>query len=53
MRSWDNIHIARQMLHAERLGIIHPVTEKFVEFKAETPEDMKRVRTLLRRLNRS
>jgi len=48
MRNWDNIHIARQMLHAERLGIIHPVTEKFVEFKAETPEDMKRVRTLLR-----
>ncbi|MFZ3064753.1 MAG: RluA family pseudouridine synthase [Nitrospirota bacterium] len=53
MRSWDNIHIARQMLHAERLGIIHPVTERFMEFKAEIPGDMKRVRTLLRRLNRS
>jgi 23S rRNA pseudouridine1911/1915/1917 synthase len=52
MRNWDNIHIARQMLHAERLGIIHPVTERFMEFKAEIPGDMKRVRTLLRRLNR-
>ena len=51
MRNWDNIHIARQMLHAERLGIIHPVTERFMEFKAETPEDMKRVRTLLREKN--
>lgn len=52
MRNWDNIHIARQMLHAERLGIIHPVTERLMEFKAEIPGDMKRVRTLLRRLNR-
>ena len=48
MRNWDNIRIARQMLHAERLGIIHPGTERFMEFKAEMPEDMKRVRTLLR-----
>ncbi len=48
MRNWDNIHIARQMLHAERLGIIHPVTERFMEFKAEAPGDMKKVRTLLR-----
>jgi 23S rRNA pseudouridine1911/1915/1917 synthase len=48
MRNWNNINIPRQMLHAERLGIVHPVTEKFIEFKAETPGDMKRVRTLLR-----
>ncbi len=48
MRNWNNINIPRQMLHAERLGIIHPVTEKFMEFKAEAPGDMKRVQTLLR-----
>ncbi len=49
MRNWNNINIPRQMLHAERLGIVHPVTEKFLEFKTEAPGDMKRVRTLLRR----
>jgi 23S rRNA pseudouridine1911/1915/1917 synthase len=30
----------RQMLHAELLGFIHPVTEKYVEFSASVPEDM-------------
>lgn len=50
MRNWNNINIPRQMLHAERLGIIHPLTERFMEFKAEAPEDMNRVRTLLRRI---
>jgi 23S rRNA pseudouridine1911/1915/1917 synthase len=30
----------RQMLHAELLGFIHPVTGKYVEFSASVPEDM-------------
>ncbi len=47
MRNWNNINIPRQMLHAERLGIIHPVTERFMEFKAEAPGDMKRALSVL------
>lgn len=47
MRNWNNINIPRQMLHAERLGIIHPATEKFMEFKAEAPGDMKRALSVL------
>ncbi len=40
MRNWNNINIPRQMLHAERLGIIHPATERYMEFKAPMPEDI-------------
>ncbi len=36
--------IKRQALHAYLLGFIHPVTKKYVEFKAALPADM---RTLL------
>ncbi len=37
----------RQMLHAGSLGFVHPVTGKALEFHAEPPEDMRRVRELL------
>jgi 23S rRNA pseudouridine1911/1915/1917 synthase len=29
----------RQMLHARRLGIIHPATGRWMEFEASVPED--------------
>ena len=38
---------SRQMLHAGCLGFVHPVTGKALEFHAEPPEDMRRVRELL------
>jgi 23S rRNA pseudouridine1911/1915/1917 synthase len=34
------ISFPRQMLHAELLGFIHPVTGKYLEFLAPVPEDM-------------
>jgi 23S rRNA pseudouridine1911/1915/1917 synthase len=32
--------LERQMLHASILGIIHPITNKPMEFKSEMPDDM-------------
>ena len=41
------ISFPRQMLHAELLGFIHPVTGEYLEFKSPLPEDMeKRIREL-------
>lgn len=37
----------RQMLHAGTLGFVHPVTDEVLEFRAEPPEDMRRVGELL------
>lgn len=39
--------MSRQALHARVLGFEHPVTEKFIRFESEPPEDM---RTLLNHL---
>lgn len=36
-----NISVPRQMLHAEVLGIRHPVTGAYMEFSSPLPEDMK------------
>jgi 23S rRNA pseudouridine1911/1915/1917 synthase len=33
--------LSRQMLHAHKLGIHHPVTKEWMEFKSDPPEDMK------------
>lgn len=32
----------RQMLHAETLGFIHPVTKEYIEFSSPLPEDMEK-----------
>jgi 23S rRNA pseudouridine1911/1915/1917 synthase len=40
--------VKRQMLHAERLGFIHPDSGMPCEFSAPLPEDMKHVLDLLR-----
>lgn len=42
--------IERQALHAYRIGFIHPVTNKAMEFKAEIPEDMFNLITTLRKI---
>ncbi len=42
--------IERQALHAYRIGFIHPVTNKAMEFTAEIPEDMSNLITTLRKI---
>jgi 23S rRNA pseudouridine1911/1915/1917 synthase len=42
------IRIPRQMLHAETLGFIHPVTGKEMLFAAPVPEDMMEILETLR-----
>jgi len=41
---------ARQMLHAESLGFVHPESGVFCEFRAPMPQDMKKVLETLRTL---
>jgi 23S rRNA-/tRNA-specific pseudouridylate synthase len=33
---------SRHMLHAWRLGFFHPITENWLEFEAELPDDFRR-----------
>ena len=40
--------IARQMLHAQTLGFIHPDSENYCEFQAPLPDDMAQILTWLR-----
>ncbi|MBN2034707.1 MAG: RluA family pseudouridine synthase [Deltaproteobacteria bacterium] len=40
--------VKRQMLHAEKLGFIHPDSGQYCEFHAPVPEDMGRVLAMLR-----
>jgi 23S rRNA pseudouridine1911/1915/1917 synthase len=40
----------RQMLHAKRLGFMHPASRKYVEFEAPMAEDMERLIQALRAL---
>ena len=42
--------IERQALHAYKIGFIHPVTNKALEFTAEIPEDMGNLITTLRKI---
>jgi len=42
------VKIPRQMLHSESLGFIHPITKKWVEFKASIPQDMVNLLTEMR-----
>ncbi|MDA3835473.1 MAG: RluA family pseudouridine synthase [Spirochaetales bacterium] len=42
--------VPRQMLHAWRLELIHPVTEKIMLFVSPVPEDMENVMKKLRKL---
>jgi 23S rRNA pseudouridine1911/1915/1917 synthase len=37
------IAFPRQMLHAEMLGFVHPVSGEYMEFSSPLPEDMKTV----------
>jgi 23S rRNA pseudouridine1911/1915/1917 synthase len=41
----------RQMLHASRLGFVHPVTQDYVEFESALPYDMKHALDCLKSLD--
>jgi 23S rRNA pseudouridine1911/1915/1917 synthase len=48
VKGTKKIFFPRQMLHAEALGFIHPVTDAYLEFSSPMPEDMaERIRELL------
>ncbi|MCX8069078.1 MAG: RluA family pseudouridine synthase [Thermodesulfovibrionales bacterium] len=40
-RSQVKINIPRQMLHAETLGFVHPITNQYMEFSTPLPKDMR------------
>jgi 23S rRNA pseudouridine1911/1915/1917 synthase len=40
VKAQKKIMFPRQMLHAERLGFIHPITGKHLDFSCPLPEDM-------------
>lgn len=42
------IFFPRQMLHAELLGFVHPITSEYMEFTANMPEDMEEIIEILR-----
>jgi len=42
------VRFPRQMLHASSLGLVHPVTGKYMEFKSPIPPDMKKALRQLR-----
>jgi len=44
----DAVPVPRQMLHAERLGFVHPEHGTAVEFSAPLPADMERILEILR-----
>jgi len=41
--------VKRQMLHAEKLGFVHPDSRQYCEFVAPMPEDMRQVLDVLRK----
>ncbi len=45
--SRPDLPVARQMLHAQHLGFLHPVTGRPMAFSAPLPEDMEAVRRTL------
>ena len=44
-----NLAVSRQLLHAYKLGFIHPVRKDWVEFTAPLPKEFKKVITKLRK----
>jgi len=40
VKTKEKISFPRQMLHAETLGFIHPVTREYMEFSSPVPDDM-------------
>ncbi|MBI3995710.1 MAG: RluA family pseudouridine synthase [Nitrospirae bacterium] len=47
----ESVPADRQMLHAERLGFIHPERKEYIEFSAPLPADMERAVEALRRFS--
>ena len=47
----QKIHFPRQMLHAELLGLIHPATGEYMEFRSDLPQDMAEKILILEEIN--
>ena len=45
----ENLRVSRQLLHAYKLGFIHPVKKDWVKFTAPLPKEFKKVITQLRK----
>ncbi|MCT8976059.1 RluA family pseudouridine synthase [Clostridium sp. CX1] len=45
----QRFNLEGQMLHAKKLGFIHPTTGKYIEFHCDIPEHFKRVLDILRK----
>jgi len=45
----NELGIARQLLHAKKLGFAHPVTGQYLEFESELPGDFERALSALRK----
>ena len=48
-RRKSHIPFSRQALHAERLGLLHPISRKAMNWQVDPPEDMKLLIATLRR----
>lgn len=44
----EAFNVSGQLLHAAKLGFVHPRTNKYIEFEKEMPADMERVVKILR-----
>jgi 23S rRNA pseudouridine1911/1915/1917 synthase len=47
------LSVDRQMLHAQKLGFVHPRTKQFMEFRAPLPWDMERTLAQIKSLGES
>ncbi|NQT29960.1 MAG: RluA family pseudouridine synthase [Candidatus Saganbacteria bacterium] len=43
----ERFNVLGQLLHAKKLGFVHPRSSKYIEFEKEMPEDMLRVISIL------
>lgn len=41
------IPVSRQMLHAHKIELIHPITEKLLQFEASLPDDIQYILNIL------
>jgi 23S rRNA pseudouridine1911/1915/1917 synthase len=44
----QRFNLEGQMLHAKKLGFIHPTTEKYMEFETPIPEYFEKIIKILR-----
>jgi 23S rRNA pseudouridine1911/1915/1917 synthase len=48
----NEFNLNTQLLHAKKLGFIHPTKKEYMEFQADSPENFKKVMNILENKNR-